>query len=78
MENKKTIIGRHTEEGKFMIGNALLELEARIKTCYSVIDELKEALQGYASWASKVDERLQKLDPKIEIISEYEAKQILK
>lgn len=78
IENKQTILDRHTVDGKFMIGNALLEIDARIKTMYGVIDELKEVLQGFAAWAEKTDERLQKISPKIDIISEHEAKQILK
>jgi len=78
IENKQTILERHTEDGKFLIGNALLELDARIKTIYGVLDEIKEVLQGQAAWSQKTDERLQKIDPKIEIISEYQAKQILK
>ena len=75
---KQTILERHSVDGKFLIGNALLELDARIKTIYGVIDEVKEVLTGYSAWAEKTDERLQKIDPKIEIISEHEAKQILK
>lgn len=84
IENKKqSIIERHTLEvepgvKKLDLVNVLLELDARIKTIYSVIDEIKEVLQGQAAWSQKVDERLQKIDPKIEIISEYDAKQILK
>lgn len=84
IENKKqSVVERHTLEvepgvKKLDLVNVLLELDARIKTIYSVIDEIKEVLQGQAAWSQKVDERLQKIDPKIEIISEYDAKQILK
>ena len=82
-ENKETIIERHTIEAepgikKLDLVNALLELDARIKTIYSVIDEIKEVLQGQAAWSQKTDERLQKLDPKIEIVSPDQARNILK
>ena len=82
-ESKETIIDRHTievEEGvkKLDLVNALLELDARIKTVYCVIDEIKEVLQGQAVWSEQVDERLQKIDPKIEIISPDQARNILK
>ena len=64
-ELKKNIIERNTEDGAFKLGQALLELDARIKTVYSVIDEIKEVLQGQAKWSQETDERLQRLDPKI-------------
>jgi hypothetical protein len=64
-EPKKNIIERNTEDGAFKLGQALLELDARIKTVYSVIDEIKEVLQGQAKWSQETDERLQRLDPKI-------------
>ncbi len=66
-----------TEEG-FKLWECLNMIDARIKTVYGVIDEIKEVLQGQAAWSKEVDERLQKIDPKIEIVSEFEAKQILK
>lgn len=67
---KKDIISRNTKEvepgvKKLDLVNCLLELEARIKNCYSVIDEIKEVLQGQAKWSQETDERLQRLDPKI-------------
>ena len=64
-EPKKNIIERNTEDVAFKLGQALLELDARIKTVYSVIDEIKEVLQGQAKWSQETDERLQRLDPKI-------------
>lgn len=64
-EPKKNIIERNTEDGAFKLGQALLELDARIKTVYSVIDEIKEVLQGQAKWSQETDERLQRIDPKI-------------
>lgn len=66
MEAPKNIIERNTEsDGSFKLGQALLELDARIKTVYSVIDEIKEVLQGQAKWSQETDERLQRIDPKI-------------
>lgn len=70
METAKSIIERHTIEvepgiKKLDLVSIILELDARIKTTYGVIDEIKEAIQGYASWAKETDERLQKVDPKI-------------
>jgi len=49
IENKQTILERHTEDGKFLIGNALLEIDARIKTVYGGVDEVKEVWQGQAA-----------------------------
>lgn len=69
MENKKNIIERHTHEidGKHVlkIADVLLELEARYKNIHSIIDEIKEVLQGQAAWSKETDERLQRIDPKI-------------
>lgn len=53
------------EGGKFNIFGALSELDARIKNYYTVLDEIKEVLTGYAKWAEETDIRLQKVDPKI-------------
>lgn len=69
-ENKKSIIERHTIEvepgvKKLDLVSVILELDARIKTTYSVIDEIKEVIQGQAAWAKETDERLQRIDPKI-------------
>jgi hypothetical protein len=80
---QENIIDRNTVEvepgvKKLDLVNVLLELDARIKTIYSVIDEIKEVLQGQAAWSQNMDTWKQKMDPKIEIISEHEAKRILK
>lgn len=68
-ENKKNIIERNTHEieGKhvFKIADAFLELEARYKNIHSILDEIKEVLQGQAAWSKATDERLQRIDPKI-------------
>jgi len=81
MENKEEatdIFSRHCNEKGFNIATAMMELEARLKTAYAVIDELKEVIQGQAKWAEIVDTRLKKLEPTIQIVSEAEAKIILK
>lgn len=82
-EDKRTIIERHTVETepgirKLDLVNILLELDARQKNVIALINELREVISGQAAWSKEVDERLQKLDPKIEIVSEYEANKILK
>lgn len=69
-ENKENIIQRHTIEvsdgiKKLDLINLLLELEARQKNFVAVINEIKEVLSGQAAWSQGVDDRLQKLDPKI-------------
>lgn len=81
-EVKKNIIERNTIEvepgiKKLDLVNVLLELDARIKTIYSVIDEVKEVLQGQASWSKEVDERLQRIDPKIILSTDKEYHQTL-
>lgn len=79
MEQKEdNLYTRHLTEKGFNIAGQSLELEARIKTLYAVIDELKAVIQGQASWAETVDLRLQKLEPNIQVFSEGEAKIILK
>jgi len=80
VENKESndIFARHCTEKGFNIAGAFIEMEARIKTMYAVIDELKEVAQGQAKWAEIVDTRLKKLEPTIQVFSEHEAKTILK
>lgn len=77
-ERELNIIERYTKEGQFQIGSALLELEARQKSINLVLDEIRDVLKGMAQWSSEVETRLQKVDPKIEVISEFEGKKILK
>ncbi len=67
-----------TEEGNFKFYDCLNLLDARIKTIYGVIDEIKEVLQGQAAWSKETAERLQKISPKIDIVSVDEARNILK
>jgi hypothetical protein len=74
----KNIIERNTEDGAFKLGQALLELDARIKTVYSVIDEIKEVLQGQAAWSNKTDKRLDRIDPQIILPGDDEFNQTIK
>lgn len=66
---KDNIIERNTVEvdgvKKINVQTALLEIDARIKTIYQMMDEIKEVLQGQAKWSEETDIRLQKLDPKL-------------
>ncbi len=79
MENKESndIFARHCTEKGFNIAGAFIEMEARIKTMYTVIDEMKEVIQGQAKWAEITDERLKKLEPTITIYSENDVKNML-
>ena len=71
------ILLRHlNEEKKLIVGSALLELEARLKNAYLIIDELKEGMAGYAAYMEKMDERLKKIEP-VGIIGAEEARQII-
>lgn len=72
--NQQSILERHTSEGPdgkkiINIVNIILELDARIKTTYQVIDEVKEIIQGYGAWSKEVEDRLDELKPKIKIAS---------
>jgi hypothetical protein len=78
MENKEDIFSRHSSEKGLNLAGVIIELEARIRTTYIVIDELKEVIAGQAKWAEIVDTRLKKLEPTIQIFSESEAKTLLK
>lgn len=78
MENKENdIFARYCTEKGFNIAGAFIEMEARLKTMYTVIDEMKAVIQGQAAWSKETDERLQKISPKIEIFSENDVKTML-
>ncbi len=57
--------------------SALGELYARMKTQSIQIKELSEAVGGASLMYDELLERLNKISPKIEIISELESKKIL-
>lgn len=81
MENKDTasaFLERHsTSEGKIHVQSALLELWARQKNIQEMLQEIREGIGGYAAYMEKMDERLTKLEPTIQIVSEAEANKIL-
>lgn len=69
-DKKETIIERHTvtlEDGRsmFKIADAIMELDARIKTYYKALDEVKEVLAGFAAWSEQINNRMNRIDPKI-------------
>ncbi len=77
MVKESNILERHQTEGKIVVGSALLELEARLKNAYLIIDTLKEGMAGYAAYMEKLEERIQKLEPKGLIGAEEASKIIL-
>lgn len=79
MANKASdFLERNSVDGKIHVQSALLELWARQENIFSLIDELKEGLAGYAGYMEQMDNRIKKLEPTIEIFSEGEAKNILR
>lgn len=48
--NEKDIIERHTREGQFYIGNALVEMEARVKLTEAKLERAEQALSFLATW----------------------------
>jgi len=76
--NNSNLYTRHLTDKGFNVAGMALEIDARIKTLYSVIDDLKAVIQGQAAWAEQVDIRLKKLEPTIQVFSENDAKIILK
>lgn len=79
MGNKASeFLQRNSEEGKLHVGKAMLELWARQENILEMLNEIKEGLGGYAGYMEKMDERLQKLEPTIKIVSETEGSSFLK
>ena len=80
MENK-SLLERHTSEEngvkKINAVTALQELDVRIKTLHLQIQELQEALMGAATLVKELNERIDKIAPKIDIVSVHEANKIL-
>ena len=71
-ERKLSFIERHQKDGKVIVVSALHELDARITGMYNLLDEIREGLKGYAEYMEKMDERLEKLEPKIQIFGPNE------
>lgn len=90
IKKEETIVERYTNKDsagmlRFDIVKAVLEieeriinLEARFKGHALMLEEMKEVMHGMAQWSSEVETRLQKVDPKIEIVTEHQAKQMFK
>lgn len=78
MEKGNDIFLRHSSEKGLNLAGVIIELEARLKTAYVVIDEMKEVIQGQAKWAETIELRVKKLEPTIQIFSEHEATNLLK
>ncbi len=85
MEENNNIISRHTVEkpdgGKgFDLMNALLEMDARLKTFAMALKEREEALGEAGAMMDLFDRRLKELEGKktIDIVSADQAKIILK
>lgn len=80
MENK-SLIERHTigdGEGKKVNAiSAFQEIDVRLKTLHLQVQELQEALMGAATLMKELEERVNKVAPKIDIVSMDEAKKIL-
>lgn len=77
MEQDNNLFTRHNTDKGFNVAGMCLELDARIKTLYATIDELKAVIQGQAAWSEATDIRLKKLEPTIQVFSEGEAKIML-
>lgn len=79
MGNKASdFIERNSTEGKIHVQSALLELWARQQNILALIEEIKEGMGGCAHYMEKMDDRIKKLEPTIQIFSEGEAKDFLK
>lgn len=81
MENKG-LLERHMvidDAGNKKINaiTALQEIDVRMKTMSLQIQELQEGLMGAATLVKELEERINKVAPKIDIVSVQEAKKIL-
>lgn len=80
MENK-SLIERHTvgdgDNRKVNAISAFQEIDVRLKTLFLQIKELQEGLMGAATLMKELEERVNKVAPKIDIVSIDEAKKIL-
>jgi t-SNARE complex subunit (syntaxin) len=80
MENK-SLIERHTlgdgSTKKINAVTALQEVDVRLRTLHLQVQELQEALMGAATLVKELNERVDKIAPKIDIVSMDEARKIL-
>lgn len=74
MENQKpleekTILEKHTQEGKFNLGTALIDIDSRIKTLTERANNAHEALEFLAKWYEEnAVNKIQEVKPKIELL----------
>lgn len=81
MENKSNkasdFLERNSVGGKIHVQAALIELWARQQNILDVLNSIKEGLAGYAEYMEKMDDRITKLEPTIQIFSQDQAKDLL-
>lgn len=78
MANKASeFLDRNSINGKIYVQGALLELWARQQNIIEMLEEIREGIGGYATYMEKMDERLTKLEPKIQIFSPNEGTSFL-
>lgn len=77
----RSLIERHTlddgEGKKINVVTALQEIDVRLKTLNLQIQELQEALMGAATLVNELNDRVNKVAPKIDIVSMDKAIKIL-
>lgn len=66
---EKNLLEKHTIDGKFNLGSALLDLEARIKVLYEVTHNQHVALEFLTAWYEQnAQNKIQVNKPKIELL----------
>jgi hypothetical protein len=85
MENTdiKPFLERHTSttsDGKKQVNafTALNELDVRDKTRYKQVEEIQQAIAGLITLYEELEQRLNEIKPKIQVVSMDEANSILK
>lgn len=77
IKKEENIVEKYSSEEGFRLWDCLLEIEARQKNLYLLMEEVKEVLTGQAQWSSEVDIRLQRIDPKLILPSDKEFNQTI-
>ena len=79
MANNKAseFLERNSENGKLHVGKAVLELWARQQNILDMLEEIREGIGGYAAYMEKMDERLKKLEPTIQVFGVNEGTSFL-
>ena len=74
MENQKsleekTILEKHTLEGKFNLGSALVDMDTRIKVLTERANNAHDALEFMVKWyEEQAKNKIQEIKPKIELL----------